>query len=87
MCSTNSTEYKEGWRVVHLMQMGSKPRCYHDVIPMDVCHVLLGRPWQFDKKVVHEGRRKCYSFDKDGMRHVLLPLQEGSTVEQQETKF
>jgi hypothetical protein len=20
-----------------------------DVIPMDVCHILLGRPWKFDK--------------------------------------
>ena len=57
-----------------------------DVMPMDVCHVLLGRPWKFDKKVVQEGRRNCYRFDKDGMKHVLLPLQEGSTMEQQATK-
>ena len=65
------------------LQVGTyKYRIICDVIPMDVCHVLLGRPWQFDKKVVHEGRRKCYSFDKDGMRHVLLPLQESSIVEQ-----
>jgi hypothetical protein len=21
-----------------------------DVLPMDACHVLLGRPWQFDKR-------------------------------------
>ena len=52
-----------------------------DVMPMDVCHVLLGRPWKFDKKVVHDCRRNYYSFDKDGMRHVLLPLQEGSAME------
>ena len=53
-----------------------------DVMPMDVCHVLLGRPLPFDKKVVHEGRRNCNSFDKDAMRHVLLPLHEGSAMEQ-----
>ena len=53
---------------------------------MDVCHVLLGRPWQFDKRVVHEGRRNCYIFDKDRMKHVLLPLQEGGIMEQQATK-
>jgi hypothetical protein len=29
-----------------------------DVIPMDVCHVLLGRPWKFDKNVIHDGRKK-----------------------------
>jgi hypothetical protein len=27
------------------------------VIPMDVCHILLGRPWQFDKNVIHDGRK------------------------------
>jgi hypothetical protein len=26
-----------------------------DVIPMDVCHILLGRPWQFDRKIIHDG--------------------------------
>ena len=46
----------------------------------------LGRPWQYDNKVVREGRRNCYSFEKDGIKHVLLPLQEGSTMEQQATK-
>lgn len=25
-----------------------------DVLPMDACHILLGRPWQFDQKVHHE---------------------------------
>ena len=28
-------------------------RC--DIIKMDSCHVLLGRPWKFDRDVVHEG--------------------------------
>jgi len=23
-----------------------------DVVPMEACHILLGRPWQFDKKTV-----------------------------------
>jgi len=27
-----------------------------DVIPMDVCHVLLRRPWQYGINVVHDGR-------------------------------
>ena len=63
-----------------------KDRIICDVMPMDVCDVLLHTPWQFDKKVVYYGRRNCYSFDKDGMRNVLLPLQEGSTVEHQPTK-
>ena len=28
-------------------------RC--DIIKMDSCHVLLGRPWKFDKDAVHKG--------------------------------
>ena len=69
------------------LQIGTyKDKIVCDIMPMDVCHVLLGRPWHFDKKVMHDGRRNCYSFDKDGMKHVLLPLQEGSTVGQQATK-
>ena len=46
----------------------------------DVFHILLGRPWQFDKKVTHDGRSNCHSFDKNGITHVLHPLQEGSTT-------
>jgi len=26
-----------------------------DVIPMDACHVLLDRPWMYDRKVMHDG--------------------------------
>ncbi|RDX81297.1 hypothetical protein CR513_38043, partial [Mucuna pruriens] len=26
-----------------------------DVMPMEATHILLGRPWQFDRKVTHEG--------------------------------
>ena len=69
------------------LQVGTyKDKIVCDIMLMDVCHVLLGRPWQFDKRVVQEGRWNCYSFDKDGMKHVLLPLQEGGIVEQQATK-
>ena len=24
-----------------------------DVVPMSVCHLLLGRPWQFDRGIIH----------------------------------
>ena len=26
-----------------------------DIMPMDICHMLLGRPWQFDRNFVHDG--------------------------------
>ena len=47
-----------------------------DIMPMNVCHILLGRPWQYDKKVVHDGRKNTYSLEKDGKRHTLSPLQD-----------
>ena len=33
-----------------------------DVVPMQAGHILLGRPWQFDRKVIHDGFRNKYSF-------------------------
>jgi hypothetical protein len=33
-----------------------------DVVPMLACHILLGRPWQFDKDSMHHGRLNQYSF-------------------------
>jgi len=41
---------------------------------MDVCHVLLGRPWQYNRKVVHDGIRNTYALEKDRHKHVLFPL-------------
>ena len=37
-----------------------------DIIPMDLFHMLLGRPWKYDKKFVHDGRKNTYSLEKDG---------------------
>ena len=48
--------------------------------PMDVCHILLGRPWQYDRNAIHEGKRNVYKFQKDGLIQTLLPLQEEETV-------
>ena len=34
----------------------------------------LGRPWQFDREVVHEGKRNVYSFEMNGKKHNLHPF-------------
>lgn len=49
-----------------------------DIIPMDVCHILLGRPWQYDRKALHDGYNNVYRITKDGKRHLLKPLKEDS---------
>nr|GEY20410.1 transposon Ty3-I Gag-Pol polyprotein [Tanacetum cinerariifolium] len=45
-----------------------------EVIPMDACHILLGRPWLYDRRVKHDGYRNTYSFKKDGVSITLAPL-------------
>jgi hypothetical protein len=47
-----------------------------DVIPMDVCHLLLGRLWQYDRNVVHDGRKNTYTLEKNGRTHMLLPIKD-----------
>ncbi|GJX04630.1 RNA-directed DNA polymerase [Tanacetum coccineum] len=47
-------------------------RC--EVVPMDACHLLLGRPWLYDHQVKHDGFRNTYSFHKDGLHVTLAPL-------------
>ena len=52
-----------------------------DIIPMDVCHIHLGRPWKYDRNVVHDGRKNTYSLEKDGNKHTLLPLKYEASQE------
>ncbi|KAI0528950.1 hypothetical protein KFK09_001494 [Dendrobium nobile] len=44
-----------------------------DVVDMDVCHLILGRPWQFDVGAMYDGRANTYSFEWKGKRLRLLP--------------
>src|SRR6185503_9130017 len=47
-----------------------------DVAPMSACHLLLGRPWQFDLDATHKGRSNYYSFVHKGVHHILKPMKE-----------
>ena len=33
-----------------------------DVVEMEVCHLLLGKPWEFDNKTIHHGEKNVYAF-------------------------
>ena len=43
---------------------------------MDVCHILLGRLWQFDRKFIHDGRKNIYTLEKNGRTHMLFPIKD-----------
>lgn len=43
---------------------------------MDACHLILGRPWQYDIKAIHKGHENTYEFDWLGKRIVLLPMRD-----------
>ncbi|XP_048613375.1 uncharacterized protein LOC125587212 [Brassica napus] len=49
-------------------------RFFCNVLPMDACHILLGHPWQFDKRAVHDGFTNQHSFDHKGKKITLVPL-------------
>jgi hypothetical protein len=53
-----------------------------DVIPMDVCHLLLGRPWQYDRNVVHDGGKNTCTLEKNGRTHMLLPIKDKKVKEE-----
>ncbi|GJU78699.1 reverse transcriptase domain-containing protein [Tanacetum coccineum] len=60
---------------------------------MDVAHILLGRPWQCDRKTKHDGFQNTYSFKKDGVNITLVPFDsrqtqvEGSNLFMKKTDF
>src|SRR4051812_24546014 len=66
-------------QVEHMVQVSFKTGSYEDtlecdVVPMSICHLLLGRPWQFDRGVIHNGRTNHYSFKMKGKEFVLRPM-------------
>jgi hypothetical protein len=36
----------------------------------------LGRPWQYDRNIVHDGINNTYTLEKNGRSHMLLPIKD-----------
>jgi len=53
------------------------------IIPMEVCHVLLRRPWQFDKKTMHNYLTNEITFSHREHKFVFHPLTPIQVIEDQ----
>lgn len=51
-----------------------KDQVFCDLVPMDVCHLLLGRPWEFDRHVIHDGFLNTYTFQFNDRTFTLKPM-------------
>jgi len=45
-----------------------------DVVTTEATHILLGRPWQFDRKILHDRHTNKISFNFQGHKIILKPL-------------
>ena len=45
-----------------------------DLVPIEATHILLGRPWQFDRKTFHDGHANKFTRSFQGKKITLLPL-------------
>ncbi|KAJ0975418.1 hypothetical protein J5N97_017383 [Dioscorea zingiberensis] len=75
---SKGTEVKVDRRCLVSFSIGQRyfDNAWCDVVSMDACHLLLGRPWQYDRSVIHDGRKNTYSLNIKGKRIVLAPRRE-----------
>jgi hypothetical protein len=52
-----------------------------DVVPMEACSLLLGRPWEYDNDARHHGRSNTYTFMHKGKKITSLPLTPAKIVQ------
>ncbi|CAA7021374.1 unnamed protein product [Microthlaspi erraticum] len=72
---TEEVDFQISHRTLVTFSIGDhyKDQLYCDITTMDVGHMILGRPWQYDRGTIHDGRRNTYSFMFDNRKIVLLP--------------
>src|SRR6266542_988283 len=66
-------------KVARLVRVHFAIGSYHDyidcdVVPMQACSMLFGKPWQYDKDTLHHGKSNQYSFMHNEKKLVLHPM-------------
>jgi len=83
-CLNDCEEVKVNKQVLISFSIGKyKDEVFCDVVPIQAGHILLGRPWQFDRKVTHDGFKNRHSFVKDNKTVTFLPLTPRQVYEDQ----
>ncbi|KAH9649283.1 hypothetical protein KPL70_025926 [Citrus sinensis] len=71
----DSGEVKVNKQVLVIFRIGNyEDKVHCDVVPMQAGHLLLGQPWQFDRRVKHDGFTNKYSFVFNQRNITLVPL-------------
>ena len=52
-----------------------------DVVPMQACSLLLGRPWEHDNDATYHGRSNKYTFMHKGKKITLVPLTPAQIIQ------
>lgn len=91
VCEPHPSPYSLGWlsegvnvritqRTLVSFSIGPhyKDHIYCDVAPMDISHLILRRPWEYDRKVLHDGAKNTYSFTWAAQQIVLIPSRDTS---------
>jgi len=60
-----------------------KDEVLYDVVPMEATRVLLGRPWQYDRHVLHDGLSNTMFFSFQGCKVTLTPFSPREVHEDQ----
>ncbi|KAI9201576.1 hypothetical protein LWI28_025486 [Acer negundo] len=81
----DSEEIKVTKQVLVSFSIGKyKDEVLCDVVPMHASHILLGRLWQFDRRVTYDGYTNRYSFLLNKKRITLVPLTPKQVYEDQD---
>jgi hypothetical protein len=73
-------------KVTHITHVHFSIGTYHDyadcdIVLMQACSLLLGRPWEFDTDAIHHGRSNKYTLVHNGKKITLLPLTPNEIVQ------
>jgi hypothetical protein len=58
-----------------------------DVVPMTLCHLLLGRPWQYDRDVRHNGKANTHQLHWKGKDIILRLMTPQAIVNESQQKM